>query len=352
MVKIALDAHKRYSFISVEDRPGQVIFEDKVNHQKGAIKGSLGAFASGSSVAVEAMGNWYWIVDEIEAAGMRPKLVHPRKAKLLLGCINKTDKLDARGLNRLQWVGTLPTVWIPEGDCRDKRSLTRTRMYLVHQRTSLKCRVHAILAAYAIIIDEVSDLFGKRGREILERRRRELPELTAFTTELQLSQIDLYDENIVELERRMAEVFEPTEMVKLLDSLPGIGFNLAVTVGLEVGDIQRFPSAEKFASYAGTTPRVHASGGKVRYGRTRPDVNRYLKWAYIEAASSICLNQDHWPWRHVVKLYKRVKASKGSSKAKMAVARHLAEATYWILQKKEPYRDPALKKGDEDSPVG
>src|SRR5207245_1927359 len=64
-------------------------------------------------VAVETIGNWYWIVDEIEAAGCVPKLVHARKAKLMMGEINKTDKLDARGLNRLQQAGTLPTVWIP-----------------------------------------------------------------------------------------------------------------------------------------------------------------------------------------------------------------------------------------------
>jgi transposase len=48
---------------------------------------------------------------------------------------------------------------------------------------------------------------------------------------------------------------------------------------LEIGDIQRFCCAERLASYAGTVPRVHASGGKTHYGRTRPDVNHYLKWA-------------------------------------------------------------------------
>jgi hypothetical protein len=67
-------------------------------------------------VAVETIGNWYWIVDEIEAAGCVPKLVHARKAKLMMGEINKTDRLDVRGLNRLQQAGTLPTVWIPPGE--------------------------------------------------------------------------------------------------------------------------------------------------------------------------------------------------------------------------------------------
>jgi len=86
-----------------------------------------------------------------------------RKAKLMMGQINKTDKLDARGLNTLQRNGTLPTVWIPPGELRDQRELPRTRMALVRQRTQLKNRLHATLAKYALHDVEVTDLFGVRG---------------------------------------------------------------------------------------------------------------------------------------------------------------------------------------------
>jgi len=91
-------------------------------------------------VAVEAVGNWYWIIDEIERAGCVPKLVHPRKAKLMMGMINKTDKLDGHGLNRLQRTGALPTVWVPPGPLRDLRELTRTRMVMVQQWRSSQGR--------------------------------------------------------------------------------------------------------------------------------------------------------------------------------------------------------------------
>jgi transposase len=64
--------------------------------------------------------------------------------------------------------------------------------------------------------------------------------------------------------------------VQLLTTMPGIGLTLAVVIALEIGDVARFATAEKLAAYAGTTPRVHASGGKTRFGRLRPDVNRYL----------------------------------------------------------------------------
>jgi transposase len=115
---------------------------------------------------------------------------------------------------------------------------------------------------------------------------------------------------------------------------------LAVVIALEVGSVARFATAEKLAAYAGTTPRVHASGGKTRFGPSRPDVNRYLKWAFVEAANAICLNRSRVPRRHVSRLYERVTRRKGHQKAIGAVARHLAEATYWILSKQESYREP------------
>jgi transposase len=77
-----------------------------------------------------------------------PKLVHARKAKLMMGKINKTDKLDVRELNQVQRNGALPTVWIPPGELRDQRDLPRTRMVLVRQRTQLKNRIPATLAKY------------------------------------------------------------------------------------------------------------------------------------------------------------------------------------------------------------
>ena len=107
--------------------------------------------------------------------------------------------------------------------------------------------------------------------------------------------------------------------------------------------MSRFASHEHLASYAGTTPRVHASGGKVRYGRLRPDVNHYLKWAYVEAANVIARHQQHWKERHVVRLYRRLKERKDHAKAIGAVARHLAEASFWVLSRGENYRDPALR---------
>ncbi len=340
MQYISIDAHKHSTLACVERQAGGIMREVRLEHQRGAIQTFLRQWDAGSPVAIETIGNWYWLVDEIEAAGMVPCLVHARKAKLMLGMINKTDKLDARGLNRLQRTGTLPTVWIPPAEVRDQRDLPRTRMVLARTRTRLKNRIHATLAKYALSVKDVSDLFGKQGRELLTPLMRQLPVHTRFATERLLEELDEVEAHICQFEDRMRQVFKTTPAFQLLMTLPGVGFILSVVILLEVGDVRRFPNAEHLAGYAGTTPRVDASGGKIRFGRIRPDVNHYLKWAYLEAANVICMHQQDWPTRHVVRLYQRVAHRRGHPKGLTAVARHLAEATYWILTKEEAYREP------------
>ena len=152
---IAFDCHKRYTFARVEDASGRVLWEGRIPHRRGIFLEFLEGFEPGTPVALETIGSWYWVVDEIEAQGLRPRLVHARKAKVMMGMIDKSDKLDARGLNILQRTGTLPEVWIPSGEIRDKRELPRARMLLVRQRTRLKQRLLSNLAnrlcQYALI---------------------------------------------------------------------------------------------------------------------------------------------------------------------------------------------------------
>jgi transposase len=342
---IAFDSHKRYTWVDRQDHSGRASRCHRLEHAPGAVRNYLSGCEPGTAVAVEATGNWYWIIDEIEQAGLQPRLVHPRKAKLMMGQINKTDKLDAQGLNRLQRNGTLPTVWIPPGPLRDLRELTRTRLVLVAQRTKLKNRLSATLAKWGTPASECSDPYGKRGRAELENHLERLPEQTRWVSRQLLAQLDFVSAQVRQLEQRLDELVEITPQMQWLLTMPGVGVILAATIALEIGAIERFPSAEHLASYAGTTPRVHASGGKVRYGPLRADVNRYLKWAFAEAANSVAVNQARRPERHVSQLYRRVRQRKGHPKAIGAVARHLAEAAFHVLRGKQMYQDPALGRG-------
>ena len=347
MVIIAFDSHKRYTQACVERTDGVRICEQRIAHQRGNIKEFLSRFEAGSPVAIETIGNWYWLVDEIEASGMKAKLVHARKAKLMAGSVNKTDKLDARGLNMLQRAGTLPTVWIAPGELRDKRELPRVRMVLTAQRTSLKNRILSVIDKYGLqgALEDTSDCFGTGGRKILEECVAMLPQETQFTTRCLLDELDAAQTRIDAIEERMREVFEETPMVKLLDSLPGVGFILAVVISQELGDVGRFGGPEQLASYAGTCPRVHSSGDKTRYGRQRTDVNQYLKWAFSEAGNIVAINRGRWGNKHCVRLYNRLRSRRGHGKAVGAVARHFAEASYWMLSRNEEYKEPKGRIG-------
>jgi transposase len=338
------DAHKKYSVFVTVNENGRAGSPERVPHEKELYRKYLATLPPASPIAIESVGNWYWMIEAMEQAGHKPILVHPRKAKLLMGLINKTDKLDAKGLAMLNLNGSLPAVWIPPAELRDQRELSRMRMSMVGVRTQFKNRIHATLAKYAIVIDEVSDTFGKTGRILLSEAIKELPPETLNSVKEQLVLLDQVSGQIEKIEKHISEVVKETPMMQLIKSLPGVGDILAIVIALEIGDVERFASAEHLASYAGTVPRVSSSGGKTHYGRVRPDVNHYLKWAYIEAASCIALQQKRNSGRHVVELMQRIQKQKGYPKAAVAVGRHLAEATYCMLKRNEPYHEPNLRK--------
>jgi 2-polyprenyl-6-methoxyphenol hydroxylase-like FAD-dependent oxidoreductase len=71
-------------------------------------------------------------------------------------------------------------------------------------------------------------------------------------------------------------------------------------------------------------------------GQVCGDVNRYLKWAFVEAANLIVAQPQKWRGSHVLRLYRRVRRKKNHQKAVVAAARHLAEAAHWILKTRLP----------------
>lgn len=99
MLSIGCDAHKRYSQFEVQDPEGRVRAKARVNHQRGAIREYLSQFPEGTPVALETIGSWYWIADEIEAAGCVPLLTHAAKAKVMMGHVNLSDDRRARPIS-------------------------------------------------------------------------------------------------------------------------------------------------------------------------------------------------------------------------------------------------------------
>lgn len=341
---IGCDAHKKYSvFVAVNER-GEASQEVRVGHDREQYRQYLERLPAGSHIALEASGHYYWMVDEMEAAGHHPRLTHPLEAKKRMGKTGKkTDKLDANGLGILLRNGTLPEVWIPPAGLRDQRELLRLRMFLVQQRTRVKNRIQGALARYNIQISGVTDVFGVEGRQLLGKRLGELPENTRQSVELELVTMDFLEVQIEEVEKPLEKLMAITAEADLLKTLPCVGRILSMVMTLEIGRVERFASGAHLASYAGLVPRVHSSGGHTRLGQVCGDVNRYLKWAFVEAGNLVVINQKHLAGQHVVRLYQRVRRKRNHQKAVVAVARHLAEAAYWVLRKQEIYREPQPK---------
>jgi transposase len=340
--KVGCDAHKHYSLFTVRDPAGQVVQRTRVNHAPGAIRAFLSQFPPSTPVALETVGHWYWIVDEIEAAGCLPLLAHAHSAKKLMPYVHKTDRLDADGLSLLLHNGTLPLVWIPPGDLRDERELPRTRMAFSKVRTLLKNRIHSTLAKYALSLDTDSDIFAPKWRPQLAALLDQLPAETRRCVDQELELLDLLQAHIQRLEQRILERVQLTPTIRLLMSLPGPAEVLSIVIDRELGSVDRFPSPKNLAGYSGLVPRVQASGGKAHYGRMIKQCNHYLKWAFIEAANVIVMRRNHPSWRtkYLVQLYQRTARRKGHSVAVGATARYLSEAAYWVLKKGEPYREP------------
>jgi transposase len=281
---VGCDAHKHFSLFAVLDQAGQLVQQVRVGHVPGAIGNFLEQFPDGTPVALETVGNWYWIVDEIEAAGCIPLLAHAARAKVMMGNIHKTDKLDAHGLATLLYLGKLPSVWIPPADLRDERELPRTRMTFSQHRTRIKNRIRSTLAKHGLSLDTDSDIFAPKWRPELESTMDQLPEETGRCIAQQLQILDALQEHIKQLEDRIVERIQTTPSIQLIQTVPGPARVLAIVIDRELGSIDRFPSPKHFASYCGLVPKLSASGGRAHYGRMVKQCNTYLKWAFRGAS--------------------------------------------------------------------
>jgi transposase len=219
-------------------------------------------------------------------------------------------------------------------------------------RTRVKNRIQGCLARYNVQITQALDVFSHAGRRELGRRLEELSEETRESVKRQLALLDFLEVQIDETEARLKAMMEQTPEAALLDTMPRVGPILSMVMALEIGQVERFPDAAHLASYSGLVPRVISSGGHTRMGGVSREANVYLKWAFVEAANLIAMSQKPLAGTHAVRLYQRVKKRKGHQKAVVAVGRHLAEAAYWILTKREPYREPARPRTEVSSTHG
>jgi transposase len=281
---IGCDQHKEYSvFVTIDEfgRFGPVM---RVMHDRTGMREFLATLPPGMPVALETSGHYYWLVDAMEAAGLRPHLAHATEVKKRTGRKGKkTDQQDAQGLAMLLRNGTLPEVWIPPAELRDQREMLRFRMFLSQQRTRIKNRIHGALARYNVRL--AGEPYSGAWREQLIQRLPDLPPHTRQSVRWHLEMLDAVEAQRKKTEDHLHQVLASVPETDLLKTLPAVGPILSMVLTLEIGNVARFAGPERLASYSGLTPRVSSSGGRTRLGQVCGDVNRYLKWAFVEAAN-------------------------------------------------------------------
>jgi len=281
---------------------------------------------------VESMNGARFVHDQLELAGWEVEIADAQRVKGLAPLACKTDRIDAWVLAELARRDLVPALWLPDPDVRGARERARFRLHLVQQRTRLKNRVHATLIAHGHPCP-ASDLFGSKGRMLLERL--EIPEPWQGTLIASVRLIDELERETDTVERQLRQLGAEHRYVPLLTTIPGVAWVLGYTIAAEIGDIHRFPSPRKLTGYTGLCPKVEQSGQRDRRGPLTKHGPRYLRWALVEAAVHA---GTRGPYRD---LYQRKRAqhpgTRGSKIAAVCVARKLAEAIWHMLTRNTPF---------------
>jgi transposase len=276
------------------DEEGQAIDQRVLYHDdQEKIREYFSHIGQDGTVTLEATRNWYWLFELLEEEGLRVKLAHPSKVRLIAEARIKTDSIDASTLAHLERTGYLPEAYIPSRDVRDNRELLRYRLSLVRIRTSLKNRIHAILDKLGIN-HPFFDLFGKKGREFL----RALSLRDVYRKELDgyLSTIEFLDEILKGITKRIQTSLEKDPQAELLMSIPGISYLTAHLLLCEIGDIQRFPSAKRLCSYAGIVPGTHQSADHIWHGPITKQGNCTSAGPWLKLFRRPLLKILYWPF--------------------------------------------------------
>lgn len=325
-----IDLHSNNSVVTVMDDNDRVVAEKRLPNDLAKIIGFLSPWREElAGVVVESTYNWYWLVDGLQEAGFLVKLANTGAIKKYDGLKHSGDEADARHLAHLLRLGILPTGTILPPEHRAIRDLARKRMQLVRSRTSHILAIENIMARQQAV-KITSNIIKRLTAEGVDQMG--LPADVGLAVQSNLAVIITLGAQIDLLEKRLQErVGERPEYV-LLSSVPGIGRILATIILLETGPIDRFAAVGNFASYARCVDSQHTSNGKKKGEGNTKNGNKYLSWAFVEAANfalRFCPEAKRF--------YERKKAKTNTVVAIKALAHKLARACFHILKESKPF---------------
>ena len=287
---------------------------------------------------LEMMSGAVWVRDRLAGVGWEVEVADARKVKNVAPLACKTDRVDARVLAELCRRELVPALWIPSLDERAMRERLKRRLHLVRLRTSAKNRVFGLLTQWGLRI-QLERLRRGDAMELLADRG--VPEVWRRSIAEALAVIELLDERIAPLERELVPLARADRRVQLLDTIPGIGTVLGLTIAAEIGEVARFQSPRKLIGYAGLAPRIKQSGQSARSGELSKAGSRTLRFAAVEAAQGAWRPSN--PWH---RLYSDVKSRTGKANpAKAAVARKVLIACWHVLSREQPFK-PSRPRSD------
>lgn len=326
-----IDFHLQKSVVTVMDQTGNIVNEATLHHaDRDGIVNFFSALPPKTSVAIEATRNWYWMIDLLQELNLDVKLVHVKKARIIAESTIKTDKIDSAILAHLDRSNFLPTAYIADKETRSQRELLRFYMNLVKIRSSLKNRIHAVLAKNNIQHGH-SDLFGTSGTEFL--KNLQLPPMFQLELNGYLAVLGNINIQIKTAQKQIKLQCKESSYVKYLLSVPGVSYFSALLLSAEIADINRFRTYKKICSYAGLVSSTHQSADTCYQGHIIKDSNKYIRYVLVEAVP-VAIRKD----AALFNFYTRIKLKKGSKKAKIATARKMLVSIYSMLKNNQHYQ--------------
>jgi transposase len=320
-VYVGIDVHRKRSQVAVVDQDGAVLANRNVTNGVAPVLSVIGGLPAGTPAAFEAAFGWGWLLELLEGYGFEPHMVHPLQCKAIASARLKNDKVDAAILAQLLRAGLLPEAWIAPPAVRQLRALLRHRAQLVRLRTLLRNRIHAVLADHGH--GRPAGCWSGPGRQWLASL--ELPAVSREVIGDGLALMDALQQPIDRLDAEVRQRAKADPRVTVLTQLPGVGPFTALVLLAEIGDITRFGSARKLASWAGLTPTVRGSDRTVRHGHISKQGPTWARWVLCQAAQTARRHPDFAPG------YQAIAKRRGSKIATTAIARKLLTRAYHLL---------------------
>jgi len=332
-----IDLHSNNNYLGIIDDADQRVYKKQLPNDLSSILSVLDSHKQElRGVVVESTFNWYWLVDGLMDHGYPVHLANPSAIKQYEGLKYVDDKYDSFWLAHMLRLGILPEGYIYPKESRPLRDLLRKRLKLVRQRTSHILSLKSMMNR--TINMQMSTNYIKRLEETkLEKLFNNQGHLV-MASKCSLAVMKFLSEQIHQLEREIKSQLRLKKEFKGLLNIPGIGDILAMTIMLEVGDIRRFNKVGDYSSYCRCVKSKRISNGKDKGRGNSKNGNKYLSWAYIEAANfavRYCPYAKKFYQRKLSKSGKEVIAIK-------ALSNKLSKASYYMMRDQAEYNPERL----------